>query len=517
MVRIITLFRSRVFLYCLIIIVSFSVFGPATIRLPVDDQISYLAELEGSTSLIDGLALYDYGLSRKYHKGDEALFRPLLFSWLALQNTLFGYQYRHWNIANLCLHILVVLLLFELLWAITPSAFAGVFALVFSITPGTIELALWPHLGGYLLAYAFLLVALKAARAIVVNAGIGTLRNTIVYVSAMVFGVFFYELMIPASLLISGYIIWKVHRIRPHHAGYILALFLPTLAYIAAYIPHMLDAPQLFYVSGKGGSGILTIDNIANSSLRAGKLFLRWTREVLFPVFVNYSINPLRRFGKMVTWPGLSVLTTINFIIIMLGTILFWISWTKHRMKQDVSFTCLLLAISFCYCAMIAFARSPMATYQVSYYLYPFSLLIFVIAYTLTNLATLKSKYKVTIGIVLSSFFLINLYLTHGVVQDVVKANSASDAFFQKIVSFVDAHRSESDFSFNLKDHNRPEVDPVIQLRIGYPNDPKAASINMNLSTILFRKYLNMKTPLHLLDVSTITKPDDTSSSSVGD
>ena len=101
MVRIITLFRSRVFLYCLIIIVSFSVFGPATIRLPVDDQISYLAELEGSTSLIDGLALYDYGLSRKYHKGDEVHFKPLLFGWLALENTLFGYQYRHWNIANL--------------------------------------------------------------------------------------------------------------------------------------------------------------------------------------------------------------------------------------------------------------------------------------------------------------------------------------------------------------------------------------------------------------------------------
>ena len=116
-----------------------------------------------------------------------------------------------------------------------------------------------------------------------------------------------------------------------------------------------------------------------------------------------------------------------------------------------------------------------------------------------------------------SSFFLFNLHLTHGVVQDVVKANSASDAFFQKIVSFIDAHRSESDFSFNLKEHNRPEVDPVIQLRIGYPNDPKAASINMNLYTILFRQYLNVKTPLHLLDVSTITKPDDTSSSSIGD
>ena len=109
--QIVLLFKSRLLFYSLITVLTASVLGPATNRLPVDDQISYLAELNGSRSLSDGLALYDYGLSRKYHKGDEVLFRPLLFSWLALQNTLFGHQYRHWNITNLFLHLLVVLLL----------------------------------------------------------------------------------------------------------------------------------------------------------------------------------------------------------------------------------------------------------------------------------------------------------------------------------------------------------------------------------------------------------------------
>ena len=510
MSQIVWLFKSRLSVYCLVVVLIFAVFSPATIRLPVDDQISYLAELEGSTSLKDGLALFDYPLSRKYHKGDEVLFRPLFFSWLALENSLFGYQYRHWNIANLCLHILVVLLLFELLWQITPSAFAGLFALLFSIMPGTIETTLWPHLGGYLLAFSLLLVALKAARAIVVNANIGTSRNTIVYVSAMIFGVFFYELMIPVSLLISGYIIWKVHRVRILHGGYILALFLPFLAYIVAYIPHLLDAPQLFFVDGKGSNGIMTIDNVANALLRTGKSFLRWTREVLLPVFGTYSVIPFHRFGKMVSWPGLSVLTMINIIIIMLGTILFWISWTKHRIRQEAPFACLLLAISLCYCAMINFGRIPLHAYEIGYYLYPFSLLIIIILYSLIDLANLKSKHKVAAGLVLFSFFFVNFYLTHGVVQDVVKANSAGDAFFQKIVRFVDAHRSEPGFSFNLKEHNRPEVNPVVKLTFGYPDDLSAVSRNMKLSTILFRKYLDMENPVHLLDVYDTTNPDDT-------
>src|SRR5688572_8662097 len=82
-------------------VVALVVYGPALNRVFVADQIWYFLQLEGSTSLGDGLRLYDYSLSRKYAKGDELLFRPLLMAWLAVQNSLFGRDPWGWNASHL--------------------------------------------------------------------------------------------------------------------------------------------------------------------------------------------------------------------------------------------------------------------------------------------------------------------------------------------------------------------------------------------------------------------------------
>ena len=85
-------------------------------------------------------------------KGDDSLYRPLLFVWLAFANWLFSYHHAWWNAANVGLHGLVVLCLFRLLLTIRSSRFAFGAALLFLVMSPSMELVVWHHLGGYLLA-----------------------------------------------------------------------------------------------------------------------------------------------------------------------------------------------------------------------------------------------------------------------------------------------------------------------------------------------------------------------------
>src|SRR6476620_3021331 len=70
------------------ILAALAVYHPALNRVFTADQVWYFAELNGNTSLLEGLRRIDYAATRQYWKGDESLFRPLLFVWLAVENTL---------------------------------------------------------------------------------------------------------------------------------------------------------------------------------------------------------------------------------------------------------------------------------------------------------------------------------------------------------------------------------------------------------------------------------------------
>ena len=117
----------------LLIIFTVSAYLPSLDKVFTFDQMSYFLELNGETSLASGFRLFDYEANRQYGKGDEVLYRPLLFTVLALENTLFHRDFRLWNIANLVFHLLVAYLLFEVLWRIKPSLLACGVALLFGL------------------------------------------------------------------------------------------------------------------------------------------------------------------------------------------------------------------------------------------------------------------------------------------------------------------------------------------------------------------------------------------------
>jgi len=67
----------------LLIIFTVSAYLPSLDKVFTFDQMSYFLELNGETSLASGFRLFDYEANRQYGKGDEVLYRPLLFTyWL---------------------------------------------------------------------------------------------------------------------------------------------------------------------------------------------------------------------------------------------------------------------------------------------------------------------------------------------------------------------------------------------------------------------------------------------------
>ena len=175
-----------------LLLLAWAVYFPALDRLFADDQIHYLAELNGETSLLAGLRHWDYAITRQFWKGDDALFRPLLFAWMAVANSFFSYHQFGWNLATLLIHVLVALALFLLLREIRPSPFALPAAVLFLVLKPPVERVLWNHLGGYLLAFLFFLVGTRALVRLL-HGESGSTRGEVPYVAAFVNAAHLYE------------------------------------------------------------------------------------------------------------------------------------------------------------------------------------------------------------------------------------------------------------------------------------------------------------------------------------
>src|SRR5262245_34961585 len=176
-------------------VIAVAVYWPAMNRVFAADQLSYFAEVGNHDSLALGLRHFDYALSRVYWKGDELLFRPILFVWLAIANRLFGYHHIWWNVANVVIHVSVAVALLRLLLAIHPSVLALPAAALFVALEPPMELVLWNHLGGYLLACLFMAIGLRSF----VGLSNGSAASCGGFAAAFTLACLLYEAMVPVA------------------------------------------------------------------------------------------------------------------------------------------------------------------------------------------------------------------------------------------------------------------------------------------------------------------------------
>ena len=142
-------FRQRLLLVVLILIVFWDGLFAG---MPRADQVQFLYQLAavgpGTDNWLDFMSW-----NRVIAKGDEALYRPLLYALLVACHRLFGYNFVLWQMASLALHVLAVLGLHALLLrgSLRETALPFLLALFFGVALLGSELVLWQHVMGYVL------------------------------------------------------------------------------------------------------------------------------------------------------------------------------------------------------------------------------------------------------------------------------------------------------------------------------------------------------------------------------
>ena len=479
------------------------IYYPAINRVFVMDQVWYFAELQGDYSLANGLGHYDYGATRRYWKGDEALFRPLLFAWLAVATWLLSYHHIWWNIANLALHAAVGAALYHLLVTIRPSPFALPAALLFVAAKTSVELVVWNHLGGYLIASLLLLIGAAAfVRLVRADGGSNVKTDAALYAVAFGAAALFYEAMVPISLL--GALIvcaagWR-RSSRPPLAA-MLVLLSPTLSFLGLYFLHAHRVARLAYVDRPDVSGIFDPQNLAAAVPASLEIIGRWAIHVALPAALQFETPPFARLSQHFVWMWDSPLHLLNglAVAVMAGTIL-WTLSRRHvaRTLPPVAFFgSAILAMT----GIICLGRPKAEVVAIAYYVYPFGLLAVPLAYAVIDLDRLRTRAMMrAFSLALAILIGIHAVGAAELARQVGRINDAPSSHLRRISAFVDAHRAEADFSFAVEE--APEVlDPEILLLEGYPDDPSAPRHVRRLTAILFAGYYDERDPKYVVGV----------------
>jgi hypothetical protein len=489
--------RHRLFAATVLTAISFYVYEPAVHRVFVADQIWYFAELHGSTSLSSGLAHYDYAYSRKYWKGDDALFRPIALIWLAVGNTLFSYHHVLWNLATLVLHILVTISLFNLLLEIQPTAFALPFVSLFAVMTPALELVLWNHLGGYLLAYLFLTIALQRFVRMTVS-GSTSAPDIAVYTLSFTAAVFAHESLVLICLIASliACVAWQRRRLLT--TVRVLAVVLPLVLFAAFYLFHIRRVERIGYVDRGDGASILDVHNMTAMPVRSLRVIRQWGLEVALPSAIVYRVVPFERLVSRLEYSWRMPHVVLCVTVGLLALVLFLRSLSFLHTSRRWPVVAVLASAVLAHIAVIAMGRGDYEIFTTMYYRYFFCLILVALAYAMVDFDQVRREIASVAGVILIVLFLVHATSTHAVAREIRQVNQRPSDYVTRIANFVEDHKREAEFSFAME--NPPtDVDPEIVLIEGYPDKPLGPERRMRVSEILFARYYRAQNPKYVL------------------
>lgn len=453
----------------LIALITGAVFAPS-LSLPIrdGDQIGYFSERNGSTSVKDGLKLMDYGLTRKYAKGDEILFRPLQFAWLAFETKLFSYHAPRWNLAHVALHLLVFFLIFGLFYTIQPSLFAFIFSALLAVFPSSTSLPLNHHLGGYLLGQGLYLAGLILFYSMALGKRPWSFPLLLTYAGFTSLACFFYELVVPFSLLPFFYYLFSS---KDKSLSKLFLLMAPAVLYVAFYLARDFSATNRLFYADEWASGSLlqgrTLSSFARYAYQmtadmVGYVVLtpRW-QKILFAAFFMASLFPAL-FSRTHSSPWLLRL----FPLAVLTLYIIFLSFMRSGVFRD-------------------------------YYTYLFYLLAALFLYGFLDFSKLNSMRGALFAAVLVVLTLLNF--SDRCRELFLEAHSYKpmENYFNRLVSFMETHRGQPGFSFAVQNPN-PEYDPIYELKPGYPDGLEPVELK-SVSEILFAPFFKKENPRFIL------------------
>jgi hypothetical protein len=472
-------------------------YAPATNRVFAADQIWYFAELDGQTSLGAGLRHYDYAASRRYWKGDDALFRPLLFVWLAVANSAFGPRHVAWNVATVAIHMAVVAALYWLLLTLQPSPLAFAVALLFAVMKPAADLVLWNHLGGYLLGWMFLLIGLRAFVAIVRATDRAPHAAVIAFVLAFGAAALLHESMVPVSLVAAAAIVVRARRSKRQLSPAIAAiLFTPALAYASLYVWRLGRVARLTYVDSGGSADAFGAWRLLAAIPRTLGTLVDWTIKVGLPSAIHFDGETYSRLSMRFEPSVASAIQWANLILAMAAIGVLTLCASRDRWRRHAALFVVLATTVTVYAGIIALGRTRAETLSVGYYLYLFSLIGLVFASAAADPSRLRGGRALAAWVVLVLLIALHATETRSVAAQVAAANQPASAYLRRIEQFIEEHRAEPDFSFATQRSSK--LDPEVDLVEGYPDDPAAVMRKARVSEILFRRYYDPDKPKYV-------------------
>lgn len=436
-------------------------YRPALNRVFSGDQFGYFAELHGETSLRSGLRLLDYGVQRQYWRGDQMCYRPLLFAGLALENAWFKRDFRSWNKANLGIHLAVSYLLFEILWRTRRSLLACGFALWFALLASNFELVAWCHLGGYMMGYGLLLLALYArGRMAEDHSGV---RWFWAYGAAIVGAMLVHEIAVVAGVGVALQGAWLGYQRRLAPRGrWWATLGVPILIYATLYIYHASQCDRFFWLNASGGG--VKADSIADWPA----MLLRWMQHVCLPRDGQLASEVGER-SLWLPWPGGMPPQVLASVVLWIGFLIgLRRAWTWHAPAANAPFGNGSLILVAVYAALISVGRPSYARF-VPYYDYFPALMGTVWLYSRIDFARIKWRDKLAAGLCLVALAAINGEQVRCVGSRMQEQNRPWAEYFGWVEQSVRLRLAARNFSFDVAG-TPEEMDMEGEITIGYPD-----------------------------------------------
>lgn len=452
------------------------VYRPALNRFFADDQLWYFAELKGDRSLSAGLALLDYDVARTYMKGDQLLYRPLTMLVLAAENAAFGRDYRRDNAVNLVLHLAVAYLLFELLFFLAPSPFAGAFALLFCVLSAGFELVVWNHLAGYLLGFALLLLAMLSA----LKSRAGPRAWLAVYAASILGAMLCHEIAVAAGVLLGARLVSSRRR------AFYAAAAAPLVAFVILYAFHLARCERLFFTAAPAGAAPRSI------LIDVVRTVLVWTGRALDPWYAAVGVKPCVRL-RYAPDAVPSVLTAL--FAAAGGAAAFLLRSRSRRVPPSAALAALLMLD---YAVMVNLGR----TYAdaVAYYPYLFALMGLVLTYTLLDVSTARPAARLGAAAILAGFVAVNAWSTRRAALLVERAHAGFDAYAADMTAKADAFiaaRPEPDLTFVVR-VAPAELNPSFPYWTGFPEGPPEGLVAV--TDLLYMRYRSAR-PKYVLNL----------------
>lgn len=439
----------------------------------------------------------------KYSKGDTLSFRPLFFVVLGVEKYFFGTRYVLWQLANIILHLGVVLCLYRLLVRIRRNIFAWLLCFLFSIYTIFVRLIPWTHIGGFILYLVFILTALYYLYDYTSDEK-RTRYGLFWAFLCMFFASLIYEIGLIFYLLFVAYLmIYNLRKSKLHNKknfSYLIIL-VPVFIYLLAYFFDKFFRRD--WVMDFERKKIFSLQSIFVSITLIPKIFFSWIKRGFFldstyqgGKFTSSLLSLRLRYALLIS--------SFLYLCICLRASLSWI-------RKNWLFIVLIAMMMISHVAIICLGRGGThgltqgLIYLVGHmphacYMFWAYLLIFI--YLVIDFERLKNynkkiRYFGTIG--LSIFILFNAGMSYRINRNFEDMHRPIRLYMDKVYQFVRSHYKEDDFSFAV-------VSPpphVATMPEGYV-DPQGKIVNgivkyIPFAEVYFGEYYNRENPKYLL------------------